>query len=61
MVLPILACQIRTVTTPLPLRGMRAASIKPLLMANGPTAAERLPQLPLQSMNGWSIDTWPNR
>jgi hypothetical protein len=34
---------------------------QPLLMANGPTAADRLPQLPLQSTNGLSIETWPNR
>jgi len=59
IVLPILACQILTVTVPF--SGIRDASINPLLTANGPTAADRLPQLPLQSTNGWSIDTWPNR
>jgi len=32
-----------------------------LLTANEPTAADRLPQLPLQSTKGLSIDTWPNR
>jgi hypothetical protein len=50
MVLPMLACQMRTVT--LPCCGMRAASISPMWMAQGPTAAERLPQLPLQSTKG---------
>ena len=47
--------QIRTTATPS--RGNRAASIKPLLMANEPTAADKLPQLPLQSTNAESIDT----
>ncbi|MNV63582.1 hypothetical protein D3C71_1561850 [compost metagenome] len=59
MVLPILACQIRTVQVPL--RGMRVGSMKPLLIANGPTAVLRLPQLPLQSTNGVSMATWPYR
>jgi hypothetical protein len=31
------------------------------MMAYGPTAAERLPQLPDQSIIGWSIATWPNQ
>jgi hypothetical protein len=53
------ACQIRTVATPS--RGIRFASTNPALIAKGPTAAERLPQLPLQSTNGLSIDTCPNR
>ena len=33
----------------------------PLAIANGPTAADRLPQLPLQSTNALSMATWPNR
>jgi hypothetical protein len=33
----------------------------PVLMANGPTAALRLPQLPDQSTSGWSMATWPKR
>ena len=41
--------------------GTRPASTRPLLIANGPTAAERLPQLPLQSTKALSIETWPNR
>jgi hypothetical protein len=59
MVLPIFACQMRTVTVPF--WGIRSASMKPLLIANGPIAADRLPQLPLQSTKGLSIETWPNR
>ena len=59
MVLPMFACQMRT--TAMPSFGMRPASTSPLLMANGPTAAERLPQLPLQSTKALSIETWPNR
>ena len=55
MVLPMFACQTRTVT--IPFFGVRLASIKPLLMAKGPTAEERFPQFPLQSMKGLSIDT----
>ncbi|MOA50440.1 hypothetical protein D3C78_1734500 [compost metagenome] len=57
--MPMLACQMRTVA--MPLRGMRAGSTRPLLMANEPTAAERLPQLPLQSTKALSMLTWPNR
>ncbi|MNG37290.1 hypothetical protein D3C84_1245910 [compost metagenome] len=53
--MPMLACHTRT--TAMPLCGMRLASTRPLLMANEPTAAVRLPQLPLQSTNGLSIDT----
>jgi hypothetical protein len=30
-------------------------------MANAPTAADRLPQLPLQSTKALSMETWPNR
>ncbi|MNI59509.1 hypothetical protein D3C73_1146740 [compost metagenome] len=59
MVFLMLACQMRTTATPL--SGTRAGSTRPLVMANGPTAADRLPQLPLQSTNGWSMETWPNR
>ena len=59
IVFEMFACHTRTVHTPF--FGMRAGSIKPLLIANGPTAADRLPQLPLQSTNALSIDTWPNR
>jgi hypothetical protein len=59
MVLPMLACQMRTVQVPF--SGMRAASMNPLAMANGPTAADRLPQLPLQSTKALSMDTCPNR
>ncbi|MCY1459891.1 hypothetical protein D9M71_774040 [compost metagenome] len=57
--MPMLACQMRT--TAMPLCGMRPLSTRPALMANEPTAAERLPQLPLQSTNAVSIETWPNR
>jgi len=35
------------------------ASIMPSLIANGPTAVVRLPQLPDQSITGASIATWP--
>ena len=59
MVLPMLACQMRTVHVPL--AGTLAASIRPLAMANGPTAADRLPQLPDQSTKSRSMATWPNR
>ena len=52
-----LACQMRTVAVPSRRRLRRG----PCSIANGPTAVERLPQLPDQSMNGASIDTWPNR
>ncbi|KAG1420136.1 hypothetical protein G6F57_023651 [Rhizopus arrhizus] len=59
MVFLMLACQMRT--TAMPLAGTRAGSTRPLVMAKGPTAADRLPQLPLQSTKGWSMETWPNR
>ncbi len=59
MVLPMLACHTRTATVPS--RGMRAAGTKPLAMANGPTAVLRLPQLPDQSTNALSMETWPYR
>ncbi len=55
MVLPILACQIRTSHTPF--SGIRSASTRPLAIAKGPTADDKLPQLPLQSTKGLSIDT----
>ncbi|MOA03143.1 hypothetical protein D3C78_1226300 [compost metagenome] len=55
MVLPMLACQIRTTATPF--CGTRLLSTRPALMANEPTAAERLPQLPLQSTKALSIET----
>ena len=51
-----LACQIRTVAVP-----SAGASTSPMPIANGPTAALRLPQLPDQSTSGWSMATWPNR
>ena len=51
-----LACQIRTTAVP-----FVGALTRPVLMANGPTAVERLPQLPVQSICGLSIATWPNR
>ncbi len=57
MVLPMFACQMRTVQWPL--AGTRAGSIRPLAIANGPTADDRLPQLPDQSTKAPSIDTWP--
>ena len=38
---------------------VRALSMKPWLIANGPTAVERLPQLPDQSTNALSMDTCP--
>ena len=56
IVLPIFACQMRTVAMP-----SLGAGTRPWAMANGPTAALRLPQLPLQSMSGWPIATAPNR
>ena len=59
MVLPMLACQMRTVA--MPSRGSVAASMNPAWIANGPTAADRLPQLPDQSTSAVSIATWPNR
>src|SRR5699024_10233963 len=55
MVFSILACQIRTVQWPF--SGMRSAGIKPVEMAKAPTAAVRLPQLPLQSIKGLSMET----
>ena len=55
IVLWMLACQIRT--TAMPFSGIRCASTRPLAMANEPTAAVRLPQFPLQSTKGLSIDT----
>lgn len=55
MVLPMFACHTRTGNTPF--RGSRARSMKPLMIANGPTAVDRLPQLPLQSTNALSIET----
>ena len=55
----ILACQIFTVATPF--CGILLASTNPLLMAKAPTAAVRLPQLPLQSTKGLSMATWPNK
>ena len=42
-------------------RPSAGASTRPMLMANGPTAALRLPQLPDQSTSGLSMATWPNR
>jgi hypothetical protein len=45
IVLPMFACQMRTVATPS--RGRRAGATGPPLIANAPTAADRLPQLPL--------------
>ncbi|CFN62764.1 Uncharacterised protein [Bordetella pertussis] len=57
--MPMLACQIRT--TAVPLRGTRSGSTSPLSMAKAPTAALRLPQLPLQSTKALSMETWPNR
>ena len=59
MVFWMLACQIRTVHRPS--RGTRAGSIIPFAMAKGPTADDRLPQLPLQSMKAPSIGTCPYR
>lgn len=56
MRLAMLACQMRTTATP-----SRGAATRPSLIANGPTAAVRLPQLPDQSTTGLSITTWPNR
>ena len=53
IVLPMFACQIRTVAT----RRAARATDRPPLIANGPTAADRLPQLPVQSTNALSIDT----
>ncbi len=51
-----LACQMRTMAVP-----SAGAPTNPMLIANGPTAALRLPQLPDQSTSGLSIATWPNR
>ena len=59
IVLPMFACQMRTVQVSS--RGTRAGSRKPLAIANGPTAEDRLPQLPLQSMKSPSIGTCPYR
>ncbi|CSC07817.1 Uncharacterised protein [Vibrio cholerae] len=59
MVLLMLTCHTFTATTPL--CGMHSAGISPAWIAKGPTAAERLPQFPLQSTNGLSIATCPNR
>ena len=59
MVLPMLACQTRTAKVPF--SGSLSASMKPLAIANGPTAVLRLPQLPDQSTKAVSIDTWPYR
>ena len=42
-----LACQMRTVAVP-----SAGAPTSPMLIANGPTAALRLPQLPDQSTSG---------
>ncbi|MNN77314.1 hypothetical protein D3C81_1937680 [compost metagenome] len=53
--MPMLACQMRTVA--IPFCGIRLLSTRPALMAKEPTAAERLPQLPLQSTKALSIDT----
>jgi hypothetical protein len=39
----------RCARSQMPSRGTRPASTRPLAIANGPTAADRLPQLPLQS------------
>jgi hypothetical protein len=46
----------RTVAVP-----SAGACTRPCSIAKGPTAVERLPQLPDQSITGASIDTWPNR
>ncbi len=48
-------CQMRTVQTPF--AGILSALTSPLLMAKPPTAADRLPQLPLQSTNALSMET----
>ena len=53
------ACQMRT--TAVPSCGTRPASTSRFAIANGPTAADRLPQLPLQSTKDLSMETWPNR
>ena len=55
MALLMLACQI--LTTAMPLSGILLASTNPLFIANAPTAAVKLPQLPLQSTKGLSIET----
>lgn len=46
----------RTVAAP-----SAGAATSPALMAKGPTAALRWPQLPLQSITGRSTATWPKR
>ena len=51
----ILTCQTRTTATPF--CGILSASTRPLLIANAPTAAVKLPQLPLQSTKALSIAT----
>jgi hypothetical protein len=50
------ACHSRTRAVP-----SRGAATRPRAMAKGATAALRLPQLPLQSISGASIATWPKR
>ncbi|MNP20482.1 hypothetical protein D3C76_1130540 [compost metagenome] len=57
MVFLMLACQIRT--TQVPFSGMRDGSTRPAWMAKAPAAVDRLPQLPLQSTNGLSMEIWP--
>ena len=59
MVLPMFFCQILTVHRPS--EGILDLSTKPCSMANAPTAAVRLPQLPLQSTKGLSMETCPNK
>ena len=59
MVLPMFFCQIFTVQ--MPSEGILPLSTKPCSMANAPTAAVRLPQLPLQSTKGLSMETCPKR
>ena len=46
-------------TVQMPSRGTRAGSTSPLAIANGPTAGDRFPQLPLQSTKALSMETWP--
>src|SRR5699024_11284157 len=59
MVFSILACQIRTVQWPF--SGILSLFTRPDAIAKAPTAAVKLPQLPLQSIKGLSMDTWPNK
>jgi hypothetical protein len=59
MVLPMLACQMRTMQTPS--RGTRSASTSRCMDREGPDRRRQVAAVADQSTKSLSIDTWPKR